>query len=186
MGVGLSVLFVIIEVVFIVLILLAVLRAGFLRLSSAVGIARDGFPPGKAVPSWSLPDTEGHLRVTPAADHWQMLVFVNRSLEAFPEVVSGMHYLAESARELEVLVISQDSAEDCRETMQQLDLQVPIVPVGPAFYDRFRVHVMPFAIFLDAHGIVRWVGLINTEAQITLAWHMAQASLRSNEASEVM
>jgi hypothetical protein len=185
MSVGISVLFMGVEVVFIVLALLAILRAGFLRLNSSVGIARDGFPPGKMVPSWSLADLEGRLRVTPAGDHWQLLVFANRSLEAFPEVVSGMHSLSESAQELEVLVISQHNPEDCRETAQQLDLQVPIVPVDPAFYDRFRVRVMPFAFFLDPRGIVRWVGLVNTEAQITHAWRMAQASLRSNEASGV-
>lgn len=186
MGVALGTFFVVIELVLIFLTIFVILRAGFLRLSSAVGIARDGFAPGKAVPSWSLPDIDGRLRVTPAGDRWQMLVFVNRSLEAFPEVVSGMHYLARSARELEVLVISQDSAEDCRATVQQLDLQVPVVPVEPAFYDRFRVHVMPFAFFLDPRGLVRWVGLIDTEAQIILAWRMARASLRSAEVSEVM
>src|SRR5436305_13119218 len=114
MDVVIGVIFLVLELLFIVLALLALLRTGFLRLSSSVGIARDGFPPGKAVPSWSLPDLEGHLRVTPAGDHWQLLVFVDRSLEAFPELISGIQHLSQQNQELEVLVLSRNSSEDCR------------------------------------------------------------------------
>ena len=186
MDVVIGVIFLVLELLFIVLALLALLRTGFLRLSSSVGIARDGFPPGKAVPSWSLPDLEGHLRVTPAGDHWQLLVFVDRSLEAFPELISGIHHLSQQNQELEVLVLSRNSSEDCRATAQKLDLHVPIVPVDPAFYDRFRVRVMPFLFFLDPRGIVRWVGLAGHEEQVVHAWHMAQVSLDQNESSRVM
>src|SRR5436305_14758044 len=103
MDVVIGVIFLVLELLFIVLALLAIVRTGFARLSSSVGIARDGFPPGKAVPSWSLPDLEGHLRVTPASDHWQLLVFANRSLASFPELVRGMNHLSQSTQELEVL-----------------------------------------------------------------------------------
>ena len=185
MNVAIAVTFLGLELVCIVLALLAIVRTGFLRLNSSIGIARDGFPPGKAVPPWSLPDLEGHLRVTPAGDHWQLLIFADQSLEAFPELVSGMHYLSQNAQELEVLIISQASREDCRATAQELDLQVPIVPVDPAFYERFRVRVMPFTFFLDPGGIVRWLGLINKEEQLLHAWHMAQVPLHHNESSKV-
>lgn len=171
---------------FITLALLAIVRTGFIRLSSSIGIGRDGFPPGKAAPSWSLPDLEGHLRVTPAGDHWQLLVFANRSLATFPELISGMHHVSQNAQELEVLLISQDSPADCRDSAEELNLQVPIVPVDPAFYDRFRVRVMPFVFFLDPRGIVRWVGLVNTETQLIHAWRIAQVPLEHNESSKVI
>src|SRR5436305_14612815 len=138
MDVAIGVTFLVFGLMFIALALLAIVRTGFLRLSSSIGIARDGLPPGKAVPSWSVPDLEGYLRVTPAGDHWQLLVFADRSLEAFPELISGIHHLSQHDQELEVLVISRNSNEDCRATAQELDLHVPIVPVDPAFYDRFR------------------------------------------------
>jgi hypothetical protein len=125
------------------------------------------------------------LRITPASDHWQLLVFANQSLEAFPDLINGIHYLAYHAQELEVLVMSQDGKEDCRTMAKELDLQVPIVPVDPAFYDRYRVRVMPFAFFLDPRGIVRWVGLANEEEQLIHAWRMAQVPLRANQPSEV-
>ena len=110
----------------------------------------------------------------------------DQSLEAFPELISGMHHLSQIAQELEVLVISQESREDCRITAQELDLRVPVVPVDPTFYDRFRVRVMPFVFFLDPRGIVRWVGLVGGEEPLILAWRMAQVPLHSHQASEVM
>ena len=184
MDFALGVIFLILESVCIALALLAIVRTGFARLGSAIGIARDGFPPGKTVPAWSLPDIEGHLRVTPAGDHWQLLTFANRSLVAFPEVIAGIHHLAQSARELEVLILSNESREDCAITAEGLDLQVPIVPVEPALYDRFRVRVMPFAFLLDPHGIVRWVGLIKSEDQLLHAWHMSQATVHEGVSSQ--
>jgi hypothetical protein len=35
---------------------------------------------------------------------------------------------------------------------------------------------MPFAFLLDPAGIVRWIGLVNTEAQLVHAWQMSQAA----------
>lgn len=184
MDVAIGVTFLCLELAFIALVLLAIMRTGFARLGSSIGIARDGFPPGKAVPSWSLPDLEGHLRVTPAGEHWQLLVFANRSLVAFPDLIAGMHHLAQTVQELEVLILSYESKEDCEVTAQGLELQVPMVPVDRAFYDRFRVRVMPFAFFLDPHGIVRWVGLVNTEALLFHAWRMAQAAIHEEYSSQ--
>lgn len=184
MDVAIGVTFLGVELVCMALVLLAIVRIGLARLNSIFGIARDGFPPGKAVPSWSLPDVEGHLRITPAGDHWQLLVFADHSLEAFPELISGMHHLSRNAQELEVLVISQDSPEVCRDTAKNLDLQVPIVPVDPAFYDRFRVRVMPFTFFLDPNGIVRWIGVFNTDEKLVHAWHMAQAASGLSDSSK--
>ena len=185
MNIVIGVIFLVLELICIALALLSVLRSGIARLSSSAGVARDGFPPGKAVPSWSLPDYDGYLRVTPAGDHWQLLVFADNCLASFPEVVSGMHHLSQEFQELEVLIMSQESKEDCRITAEGLDLRVPTVPVDSSFYDRFRVRVMPFLFFVDPQGIVRWVGLANTEQQLIHAWHMAQVPLQRKESSKV-
>ncbi len=163
--------------VLILLVLIATVRIGFIRLESSLGIARDGIPPGKPAPSWSLPDLEGHLRVTPAGDHWQLLIFADHSLSAFPNLVAGMNHLAFAAQELEVLVLSRDSRDLCEATVRALDVQVPIVQVDQAFYDRFWVRVMPFAFLLDPRGIVRWISLVNTEEQLFHIWHMRKATI---------
>lgn len=182
MNITVGLIFLGLELVCVLFIFLAIIRAGFARLSSAIGVARDGFPPGTTVPTWSLPDAEDHAHATPAKDHWQFLIFADQSLASFPELITGMHQLAQKVQEIEVLVMSQESKQDCQATAQLLELQVPIVPVEPAFYERFRVRVMPFAFLLDPHGIVRWVGLVNTEAQLFHAWQMSQASISEGKA----
>jgi|SRR5579863_3606413 len=182
MVIAMGLIFLGLELACVALILLAIVRTGFARLNSPIGITRDGFPPGTVAPTWSLPDLEGHAHVTPTGDHWQFLIFADQSLASFPELVAGMHRLAQEVKELEVLVISQESRSDCQVTAQQLELQVPLVPASAAFYERFRVRVMPFAFLLDPRGIVRWVGLVNTEPQLFHAWLMSRASVHEANA----
>ena len=112
MDFALGVIFLTLELVCIALALLAIMRTGFARLGSAIGIARDGFPPGKKVPSWSLPDIEGYLRVTPAGDPWQFLIFANRSLTSCRDLIAGMNHLAQTVQELEVLMLPQESRQE--------------------------------------------------------------------------
>jgi hypothetical protein len=80
----------------VVLALLALLRIGFMRLDSMIGIAHDGRAVGTAVPNWHSADTDGIERQTPALDRWQLLIFADRALLAFPDVIKGMHALAET------------------------------------------------------------------------------------------
>lgn len=163
------------------LAVLGIVRIAFLRLESSVGIVRDGLPTGRAAPSWSLPDSMGRPHMTPGNDRWQLLLFTDRSLAGLPELATGIQRLAAASPELEVLLLSRDSKELCAATVEALDLPVPIVPVDQAFYNRFWVRVMPFAFLLNPHGVVRWLGLVNTEAQLFHMWRMAQAIERKDE-----
>jgi hypothetical protein len=72
---AMGILFLSVALVLIAATVLQIVRTGYARLNSSIGILRDGIPPGKPAPSWSLPDLKGHLRVTPASDHWQLLIF---------------------------------------------------------------------------------------------------------------
>jgi hypothetical protein len=164
-----------VELVLIALVLLAMMRTGFAQLESSIGIARDGLPVGKPAPPWSLPDLVGHLRVTPAGDHWQFLIFADHSLASFPNLVAGMNHLAATVQELEILVLSRESRDLCEATVRALNLHVPIVQVDQEFYNRFRVRVMPFATLLDPRGTVRWVSLVNIEEQLSHAWRTIRA-----------
>lgn len=163
-----------VELALIFLALLAIVRTGFIRLESSIGLRRDGLPYGKTAPSWSLPDLEGHLRVTPAGDHWQLLIFVDHSLASFTELVAAINQLFATYQELEVIVLSRDDQELCEATVRVLDLRVPLVRVNQAFYDRYRVRVMPFAFILDPLGKVQWVGLANAY-HLPYTWRMILA-----------
>lgn len=172
------------EVVLIALALLALVRTGFARLESSTGILRDGLPVGKVAPSWSLPDITRQLRSSPAGERWQFLIFADRSLIAFPSLAAGMNHLGLTTPELEVLMLSRDSRELCEATVQALNLQLPVMPVDQAFYHRFRVRVMPFAFLLDPGGTIRWLGLVNTEAQLTHVWQIIRATEDTNGAAK--
>jgi len=64
------ILFFFVGVILLLLSLLLILRTGFARLESGIGRARDGFPPGRMLPHWRLPDLTGKIRGTPSREHW--------------------------------------------------------------------------------------------------------------------
>lgn len=137
-------------------------------------MARDGYRPGKAVPAWSLPDTSGQVRKTPGKDHWQLLIFTNHALVAFPNILAGIRQLALTAEELEIIILATLSRELCEATIKALDLTIPIVPVNQEFYHRFNVRIMPFIFVLDPTGTVHWVGIANKPGELVYIWQMVQ------------
>lgn len=175
MDVLLGIAFLCTALLLIVLILLVIFQTGFVRLESAIGIAQDGIPAGKAMPAWSLPDLAGQIRTTPTDDHWQFLIFADYALGGFPDLIVGMQHLASTIEDLEVLVLSRDNKDVCEAMVRGLNLRTPVVPVEQAFYDRCRVRVMPFAFLLDPQGTVRWTGVVNTKALLVHVWNLAQA-----------
>lgn len=176
--------FLIVELLCIALTLLALLKTGLQRLESAVGISRDGFPPGRSVPSWQLLDLMGQERKTPTGEKWQLLIFVDHSLVSFPELFIGITHFSEGVPEVEVLIVSRDNRTLCEATKRVLNLQVPIVPVDQTFYDRFRVRIMPFAFFLNSNGVVHQLGLVNNQQQLFNMWKMTQAMIHNDDIVE--
>src|SRR5450631_626782 len=108
-----TVIFLSIEVIFIILVVLTILRTGVIRLESKVGVTRDGFPPGKKVPSWQLPDIAGQMQQTPTENHWQLLLFTDHVLGGFLDVVTEMNNIALSAQDLEIVILSKRNKALC-------------------------------------------------------------------------
>lgn len=169
-----GIVFLFLELLFIALTLLAILRFALGQLDTSAAIARDGLRLGAIAPRWSLPDMDGHIRSTPNGARWQLLAFTDHSLAAFPGVAAGMNQLAEESPDLEILIASRENRQLNEITARVFELRVPIMPVDQRFYDSFRVRVMPFAFVLDPSGVVRWLGLVNTDAQLRHMWRMAQ------------
>jgi hypothetical protein len=167
--------FLVVELILLALIVLTMMRLGFAHLESRFGLAREGLTLGKKAPSWMLPDTTGMLRSTPAYDRWQFLIFTDHSLISFPDLLHGMHHLSQASKDVEILVLARGGKEHCETIIRELKLHIPVIPVDQAFYDRYHVRVMPFTTLLDPNGIIRWVGLVNTEDQLFLGWQMAKA-----------
>lgn len=158
----------------VILSLIFILQIGFIRFESRIGIARDEYPPGKVVPAWTLPDLNGQLRKSPSEDRWQLLIFVNYALGAFPELIVNIQQLASASSKLEVLILAGAKHDFCEAMARGLDLRVPVVSVDQSFYQRFRVRTMPFAFFLDPSGKVQWVGMAGSKALLVHVWHLLE------------
>lgn len=170
-----AIIFLIIELFLIIFAVLLIQYLGFRRLESNIGIRRDGIRYGKLVPSWHLSDISGQVHSTPAKHFWQFLIFTDHSLQSFPDLLRGVNNLSNQITPLEILVIARGSFETCYDFAQKLNLQAPVIPVDQNFYNRYKVRIMPFAYLVDPSGIVRWVGLINTEEQLVNIWELTQA-----------
>lgn len=160
MAYQLAVNFIVFAAALIVSALLVLVRIGFGRLESEIGIQRDGPPVGKTIPRFVLPDRRGSDRVIPGRDEqWQLLVFADHSLESFPEVVFAMNHLA--AREsVDVLMLNRPSSILSNGTIEDLDILVPVVDVSQRLCDRYAVRVVPFGILVDPMGVTRWKGIV--------------------------
>lgn len=164
------------ECLLLLLTLLTIIRAGLARLESATGILRDGLPAGQSAPAWTGPDLSGQRKQIPNQAKWQILVFADHSLAAFPSLAEGMDNLQVAAGEVEVLLISSDSVRLCEATRRVLELKVAIVRDTASLFRRFRVRVKPFAFVLDPIGTVRWVGLVNTKEQLVHMLRLARTT----------
>ncbi len=175
MGLALSILFFAIGGLIILLCVILILQIGFVRLESRIGRARDGYPPGKAVPTWSLPDLTGQIRKSPSRDRWQLLIFANYTIGGFPELISNIRQLALTSTELEIIILADAREDFCEAMVRGLELSIPVVSVDQNFYQSFRVRTMPFAFFVDPDGKIHWVGMAGTKALLTHVWQLLES-----------
>src|SRR5262249_27000279 len=147
--------------------LLALLRIGYLGLSGADAIERDGLARGRRAPSWSLADHVGNVHASPPERGLQLIVFTDHSLKSFPSVVAGLDALR-GDDDLETVVVTRGTAAAAAPALAQPGLGwTPVLAGSPRLYASSNVRVMPFAIFLDSAGRVRGSSLVNHDWQLT-------------------
>lgn len=164
--------------------LLVVVRIGFGRLESRVGIEGDG--PARNRPA---PPLGFNRPTTVSAQHgtrplWCLLVFADHSLASFPMLVSGLNNIALGNLPIDVVVLTRSSIPGLP-WVETVGLQVPVVKCDEGLYERYRVRVIPYGVLVDPYGIVRWASVVNYEEQILHNFEIARAGLklRKNEAA---
>jgi hypothetical protein len=173
--------FLVVASILCLLALLALGGSGVIRLESRLGVMRDGPRLDSRAPRWTLPDVDGRRRSS-AAGTWQLLVFADHSLIEFPGVLAGIERLRSEA-DLEIFLVSRRAPELVEATARALKLGVPAIPVDEAFYHRFNVRLMPFAVLTDRQGIVREKGVVNHEETLLAKWRTARARVLEREGS---
>jgi hypothetical protein len=161
---------------------LALLRIGMLRLEMPIGIRRDGLRAGSRSPRWQRPDLDGHVRSVPGDGRWQVLVFADHSLRAFPDLIAGLERLGESMPELELLVLSQAPPEVSAD-LREAGVTAPIVCVDRRFYRQHSIRAMPFTFVLSPDGVVRGSGLTSVSLALFRLLRSARESLVSTPAA---
>jgi hypothetical protein len=104
-------------------------------------------------------------------------MFADHSLKSFPSVVSGLRELHDSGPpgDLEIVIMTRGASAGARELLGPLGLAgIPVVTGSPATYAAYNVRVMPFAIFVDAAGVVRASSLVNHDWQLAKLRLVAQ------------
>lgn len=155
-----AVVFVAVAFVLLLATLLAILRIGFMRLESRLGIFRDGLPRDGRAPAWQLADTEGAVRKSPG-ESLQLLVFADHSLREFPALASALSAI-DANREAEVLLLTKAPSDVVTAVIRALGLQFPIISVDAKVYNAYNVRVLPVVIAVERDGRVRQSGLVNS------------------------
>ncbi|MGH2531637.1 MAG: TlpA family protein disulfide reductase [Thermomicrobiales bacterium] len=182
MAIVVGVAFLTVALALIALTLLLILRIGFGRLESAIGIERDGPKRGIAAPEWRRPDFSGTEQGSPSGSRWQILLFADHSLASFPDLVAGSNRMHADIPDFEVVVLTRKTANLNAATARELGIEAPIVPVDQTFYDRFNVRVMPYGVLLDPQGIVRWASVASHEAPLRRELRLAREDAAADQA----
>jgi hypothetical protein len=175
--------FVVVAAILCAAALLALLRIGFLMLSGADALERDGLARGRPAPRWSLRDAggAGGACSSPPAGPLQLIVFADHSLKSFPSVVAGLRLLRADA-DLELVILTRGPAEPSVPGLAALGLSgVPVLAGSPRLYASYNVRAMPFVIFVDSAGLVRASSLVNHDWQLAKLRQIAAIPLTGDE-----
>lgn len=165
---------------------LALLGIGQLALSGPGAIARDGLVRGQPALAWSLPDAGGTLHCSPPGRAFQLIVFGDHSLRSFPSVVAGLRSLRDdpASADLEIVIVAAGDARLSQPALTTLGLDgIPVLTGSRALYASYNVRVMPFAIVVDAVGLVRASSLVNHDWQLAKLRKLANLPLDPRDAA---
>jgi hypothetical protein len=176
-GLVLSALFCAAAAGLVVATMVAFLTVGQLRLAGSAGLRGDGLRPGSRPPRWSAVDHRGRRQGVPSeTGRWQMLLFADHSLQAFPLLVDGVRQVRREPEGPDVIVVTPEAtAQVAREAITELGLDVPVVAVPPRVYHQYNVRVMPWAFFVDPGGTVWASSLLNLQWQVQKLEAIARA-----------
>jgi hypothetical protein len=171
-----SVVFIIVALLSTSLALLMIIRIGYGRLESALGIARDGPKQNRPAPAWQATDNMGKRQGVPSEGRWQLLIFADHSLASFPEFIAATNRLHVGIDDLDVIVLARSRAGLSAETITALGISAPIVMVDQQLYDQYKVRVMPYVVLIDENEIVKWTGVGSNEGQLRRALHQVRSA----------
>jgi len=150
------------------LIVLLYRQLGILYLGSAEGVSRDGLPVGTAAPDFHLPDLDGQVRSLSSLRGRNVpLLFGSPHCEPCRRLLPGLQeFAAHAGRDFQVLWLNQATPEETRHFQAEMGAALAMLSYQDGVNDAYRVRVTPFLFMLDAAGVIRAKGLVNTQSQL--------------------
>ncbi len=151
-----------------VLILLLYRQLGILYLGSASGVSRDGLPVGTPAPDFTLADLDGRQHsLAGLRGQNVLLLFGSAHCDPCRRLLPGLEeFAARNGRDFQVLWLNQGSPADALSFRSETGADLPMLPYRDGVNDAYRVRVTPFIYMIDAAGVVKAKGLVNTKAQL--------------------
>lgn len=179
-----AVLFMLVAASLVVAVLIGIVMLAYVyALSGGRGLERDGLARGAVAPTWSLTALSGAaVESPPRHRQFQLIVFTDHSLKSFPSVAEGLRALVSAASELEIVVLMRQPSNLAEPVLRVLGLGgVPVLAGSASLYGKYNVRVMPFVVFVDAHGSVCASSLVNHSWQVERLWRLARVAPISGE-----
>lgn len=139
-------------------------QVGVAYLSTPEGVGRDGLRPGSAAPDVSGRDMAGghSTTITAAAGVWTLLVFGRAICPLCHRLVPHLNSASSQLHEMvRVAFLCQSDQPGARALVEATGVKVPVFAIEPETEAQYKVRVTPFAVVLDADGIVRGRGVVN-------------------------
>lgn len=137
-----------------------------LRLGPRGALEEDEEGPGlgEAPPPVTLPDLQGATVTVGGPGQPQLLVFVSPTCSICREILPGIRPAARAGR-LEPRVVVDAGPAEAAGVYGASDLGAPVV-AGPDLASEYAIPGTPYAVVLDALGVVRAKGTVNTLEQM--------------------
>ena len=180
-------------VLWVVVVVLAVLvvalarQVGTLHLRlgprGALEMDDEGPPLGDAPEPVDATDTEGRPATIGGPGEPQLLLFVSPTCPVCRDVLPSVRPAASVGR-LSPFVIADADGPEVHEAYKRYAVGAPVV-VGPEIASRYSVPGTPYAVVLDALGIVRAKGTVNNLEQMEGLVETARRRLEEQLPSQV-
>ena len=129
-----------------------------------------GLEIGTQAPSFTLPNTAGQMvSLDDFAGQWVLLVFSSTHCQACTEMYPHLRAFSESRPDVQVVMMSQGSAEENQQLVQAQGFAFPMLPVSgwddEVMVD-YQVPGTPFFYVIDPEGVIANTDFANTLEQV--------------------
>ena len=139
--------------------------------SSQVGMPEQemGLEVGTQAPAFALPDTSGSPVSLDDFGRTVLLAFSSTHCPACKEMYPHLRAFSERHKDVQVVMISQGSAEENQRLVEEQGFAFPVLPVAgweDALLADYRVPGTPFFYVIDGEGVIAGTGFANTSEQL--------------------